>query len=110
VRQAVGFLTLENSIPPLLLSMAPPTTEQIIAEGTYLLPNFKPTSLNTDQLRGLLIRHGIPYPQPGTKAEFVKAFNTHIKRQAELFQAERDNAVASSAGIVDGVTGEPIVD
>lgn len=91
--------------------MSRPTTSQIIAKGDYLQPDFDPKSLTIAHLIGIFAYHNVQYPSQHNKAKLIAIFNNEIKGNSEVLRKqrlERQEALASEEGIVDGVTGIPI--
>ena len=96
----------------LTLLMSRPTTSQIIAKGEYLQPSFDPKSLTIPHLIGIFAYHGVAFPAQHNKAKLVEIFNENIKKNAPNLmkqRLERQETMASEDGILDGVTGNPIV-
>ena len=84
---------------------------EIIARGDYLKPDFDPSTLTIAQMLGVFGFHNIMYPHPTTKAKLVQLFNEQLKPQADKFRLERisrQNSLASTEGITDGLTGRPL--
>ncbi len=87
------------------------TTSQIIDSGLYLEPNFDAASLTVAQLTGLFTYHEIRHPTGANKARLVEVFNEEIKSKAKKLKKQRltrEESIASSAGMVDGVSGLPL--
>ena len=87
-------------------------TSQIIAKGEYLQPSFDPKSLTIPHLIGIFAYHGVAFPAQHNKAKLVEIFNENIKKNAPNLmkqRLERQETMASEDGILDGVTGNPIV-
>ncbi|THH03811.1 hypothetical protein EW145_g5989 [Phellinidium pouzarii] len=92
--------------------MSRPTTSQIIALGDYLKPDFDAKSLTIPHLIGILAYHQVQYPSQHNKAKLIDIFNGEIKVNSARLRKqrlERQETLASEDGIVDGVTGVPIV-
>jgi hypothetical protein len=88
--------------------MSKVTSQDVIDEGAYLEPGFKPASLLVPHLRAVLQNHDVPYPATASKAQLINLFNEHIAPNAEKFKkARRVNAAIPSdaSDIMDGETG-----
>ncbi|KAF9053636.1 hypothetical protein BDZ89DRAFT_1098171 [Hymenopellis radicata] len=87
------------------------TATQVIAQGSYLEPDFEPSSLTVSQLLGVLSHHAVKYPTPYSKPKLVQVFNDEIKANSAKLKRQRlkhESSIASDDGITDGVTGKPI--
>jgi hypothetical protein len=88
--------------------MSRPTSTQIIEKGDYLNEDFDPSTLTVPHLLSILTLHSIKYPTPYNKAKLVQTFNEQIKSRAQQLLSERlkrENTLASSHGVTDGLTG-----
>ncbi|KAF8507246.1 Man1-Src1p-C-terminal domain-containing protein [Gautieria morchelliformis] len=89
------------------------TSTEVIHRGEYLEPEFDPMSLTVPHLLSILTLHAVKYPTPYSKSKLVQAFNDEIKpriKQLKKERLKREGSVASSHGIVDGITGESMSD
>ena len=87
------------------------TSTQVVEKGDYLQPGFNPASLTVSQLLGVLSFHEIKFPTPYNKGKLIETFNSALKPQlARLLKDRRlrQCSLASTDGIVDGSTGQPI--
>lgn len=84
------------------------TSQEIIDEGAYLEPGFKPASLLVPHLRAVLQNHNVPYPASASKTQLINLFNDHIVPNARKYQKMRKDAAAvisDASDIMDGETG-----
>lgn len=89
------------------------TSTEVINRGEYLDPDFDPMSLTMPHLLSILTLHAVKYPTPYNKSKLVQAFNEEIRPRVDQLKKERlkrESSVASSHGIKDGITGEPMRD
>jgi HeH/LEM domain len=89
------------------------TSTEVIHRGEYLEPDFDPMSLTVPHLLSILTLHAVKYPTPYSKSKLVQAFNDEIKPRIKQLKKERlkqEGSLASSHGIVDGITGESMSD
>ncbi|KAG7452552.1 uncharacterized protein BT62DRAFT_880769 [Guyanagaster necrorhizus] len=87
------------------------TTTQVIEQGRYLDPDFEASSLTVSQLMGVLVHHRVNFPTPYSKPKLMQIFNEEIKSKLSPLKRQRlkqQNSIASSDGITDGVTGQPL--
>ncbi|TDL27536.1 hypothetical protein BD410DRAFT_713668 [Rickenella mellea] len=88
------------------------TTSEIIAQGHYLEPTFDPATLTIPHLVGILSWHDVKFPSQHNKAKLVEIFNKDIKGRSAHLKEQRLNrseTAASEEGILDGVSGLPLV-
>lgn len=93
------------------MSKARTTTSQIIANGEYLNQNFDPKTLTVAQLIGIFVFHRVSYPSRHNKTKLVEIFKQEIVNNGTEMRRHRQEThtvLASAAGIIDGVTAEPI--
>ncbi len=87
------------------------TSTEVIDSGKYLENDFDPASLTIPHLTAILNYHNVQKPSGANKGKLIQAFNEEIVPRRAKYRKERqetEDSQASSIGINDGITGQPI--